>query len=413
MRIAWLGPPPSDDPGVPTVATLLIEGLANAGVEIDVYSATGQTQVSPRLRSLPRVVVRSREQGWHWDRWYSRGDVSVLTQFSEQATRARAQHRLTDELRERHREIGYDLIYQFSQPELLSLRHHLTDLPPVVVHPQVHAEGELRWLRRERAFSRQLEPPLQRAGVRCLLTARSRIQRRDLKLATAVIAPSRSHAALLQADYGLNPQLVHVLPNPVDVDFYSPGVGPSAGQEPQQIAFVSRLSVRKGVEMVIDLSHRLADLRGRVRIEVVGFPSQWSDYRGLLDQLEPRIASFTGNLHGQELRARYRGADLCVVPSHYEPFGLTAAEALACGTPVVASDAVGAVEGIHAICCERFPAGDAAAFETTVRTVLARMPADRASARASARTEAVSRFDHVSIGSRLADLLDRVAGAGR
>jgi hypothetical protein len=51
MRIAWLGPPPSDDPGAPTVATLLIEGLAHAGIEVDVYAATGQTQVSQCLYS--------------------------------------------------------------------------------------------------------------------------------------------------------------------------------------------------------------------------------------------------------------------------------------------------------------------------------------------------------------------------
>jgi glycosyltransferase involved in cell wall biosynthesis len=165
--------------------------------------------------------------------------------------------------------------------------------------------------------------------------------------------------------------------------------------------------------MVIDLSHRLTDLHGRVRIEVIGFPSQWSDYRGLLDQLESRIASFTGSLRGEELGAGYRGADHCIVPSHYEPFGLTAAEAPACGTPVVASDAAGAVEDIHGACCERFPAGDAAAFEAAVRTALARIPADRASARTSARTEAISRFDHLSAGSRLAELLDRIAGAGR
>jgi hypothetical protein len=109
VRIAWLGPPPSDEPGDPTVATLLIDGLAHAGIEVDVYAATDQTQVSQRLRRHPRVVLHNAAQGWRWDRWYSRGDVSLLTQFSEQATRARAQHHLTDELRERHRQVGYDL----------------------------------------------------------------------------------------------------------------------------------------------------------------------------------------------------------------------------------------------------------------------------------------------------------------
>ena len=93
MRIAWLGPPPSDDPGVPTVATLLIEGLVGAGVGVDVYAATGQTEVAARLRRHPGVRVYTQFQGWRWDRWYSRGEVSIVSSVSEQATRARAQRR--------------------------------------------------------------------------------------------------------------------------------------------------------------------------------------------------------------------------------------------------------------------------------------------------------------------------------
>jgi hypothetical protein len=54
MRIVWRDPPPSDDPGVPTVATRLIEGLACAGAEVDVHAATGQTRVSARTQAVSR-----------------------------------------------------------------------------------------------------------------------------------------------------------------------------------------------------------------------------------------------------------------------------------------------------------------------------------------------------------------------
>jgi glycosyltransferase involved in cell wall biosynthesis len=269
--------------------------------------------------------------------------------------------------------------------------------------------GELRWHRRESELSRQFEPAVRRAGVRCLLTARSRIQRRDLGLADAVIAPSRSYATLLEADCGLAAERLQVIPNPVDLDFYTPGTGSKPAEDRQRIVFVSRLSVRKGLEMVTDLSHRLSDLRDAVTIEIIGFPSQWSDYRGLLDQLDPAVAHFAGSLRGDDLRARYRAADVCLVPSHYEPFGLTAAEALACGTPVVASEAIGAVENLDAPCCERFPVGDGAAFEASVRRMLARMRADPGSIRARARFEAAARFDHVAVGRRLADVTARIA----
>ena len=53
------------------------------------------------------------------------------------------------------------------------------------------------------------------------------------------------------------------------------------------------------------------------------------------------ITSFRGGLSGDILPAYYAAADVCVVPSHYEPLGLVALEAMACGTPVIASDVGG------------------------------------------------------------------------
>jgi D-inositol-3-phosphate glycosyltransferase len=53
------------------------------------------------------------------------------------------------------------------------------------------------------------------------------------------------------------------------------------------------------------------------------------------------ITSFRGGLSRDILPAYYAAADVCVVPSHYEPLGLVALEAMACGTPVIASDVGG------------------------------------------------------------------------
>jgi len=53
---------------------------------------------------------------------------------------------------------------------------------------------------------------------------------------------------------------------------------------------------------------------------------------------------FTGFLDDQSLRFLYRCADVCVVPSLYEPFGITALEAMAAKTPVVVSDTGGLAE---------------------------------------------------------------------
>ena len=53
------------------------------------------------------------------------------------------------------------------------------------------------------------------------------------------------------------------------------------------------------------------------------------------------ITSFRGGLSRDILPAYYAAADVCVVPSHYEPLGLVALEAMACGTPVIASSVGG------------------------------------------------------------------------
>ncbi|HWF50803.1 MAG TPA: glycosyltransferase family 4 protein, partial [Solirubrobacteraceae bacterium] len=317
-----------------------------------------------------------------------------------------------------HREIRYDAVYQFSQPELLGLRRHLTELPPVVLHPQVHAAGELRWHRNESVLSAGLEPAWKRATVRAVLTARAAIQRRDLALAAGIVAASELHAGLLVADSRAEQGRLHVVPNPIDLTFFAPrpaarAPGPHAPVQPvQRIVFVSRLSVRKGVEMVAELSRRLSDLRGAVSIEIVGFPTGWSDYSGLIKTLDPMIVTHAGQLSGPDLLHRYQSADLCVVPSHYEPFGLTAAESLACGTPVVASDAVGAVENLDATCCVRFAAGDAAGLEAAVRCMLTRMRINPSGVRADARKQAVARFDPRLAGRRLAQIIRQVTRAG-
>jgi glycosyltransferase involved in cell wall biosynthesis len=173
------------------------------------------------------------------------------------------------------------------------------------------------------------------------------------------------------------------------------------------ILFVSRLAVRKGVELVTALSHRLRDLAGAVRIEVIGDYSLWSDYRALMADLHPVIASYEGDLDNARLAGAYTAADLVIQPSHYEPFALTVGEALASGVPVVASSEVGAAEGINPQCCAVFPAGDLAAFEHAVRELVDRIRGgDGPSLSALARAEAQRLFSLERVSDGIMDSLE-------
>jgi glycosyltransferase involved in cell wall biosynthesis len=172
------------------------------------------------------------------------------------------------------------------------------------------------------------------------------------------------------------------------------------------------MAVRKGVELVVELSHRLADLEGQVWVEVVGGPSLWSDYRSLLSDLDTRTASFTGSLPHEDLRELYSSSDVVLQPSHYEPFALTVAEALASGAPVVASDEVGATEFVDRSCCRTFRAGDADELESAVRTLLR----DRRSPKGPdlaevARSEAVRAFSPQTVASAVVAVMEATVTA--
>jgi glycosyltransferase involved in cell wall biosynthesis len=106
--------------------------------------------------------------------------------------------------------------------------------------------------------------------------------------------------------------------------------------------------------------------------------------------------------------ALLRDADALLVPSHYEPGSLVVGEALACGVPVVVSDAVGPAEVLDPRCCRTFPSGDLDAFEATVRALLPelRMGWDELSVLSRAESE---QFEPATIGAELHDILAAAA----
>ena len=182
----------------------------------------------------------------------------------------------------------------------------------------------------------------------------------SLNLADRIIAISQRFADHLVADYGIQDGRIGIVPNPIDLDRFFPRPRPGQPGAPLKLLFVSRIAVRKGVELIVDLSHRLDDMHGKVEIVVVGSRSTWSDYRKLLDDVNPRVARYLGGVKPDELAALYGEAAAVLQPSHYEPFALSVGEALAAGTPVIASDEVGAVEGVDRRVCTVFPCGDRA-----------------------------------------------------
>jgi glycosyltransferase involved in cell wall biosynthesis/GT2 family glycosyltransferase len=370
IRIAWIGAEPERGGGVAGCAWFLLEALVGQGCEVDCYASGPHEELLERFALLPGVRLVNFETGWRFDRWYSNHRASkILTGLS---FRAWGRRRLASLLLEQHRRQPYDVIYQFSTIEIFGMRGRLDQLPPVIIHPETHMAGELRWVRRERRLAARCEPLWRRVLVEWFLTVRARRQRRDIRLATRVVAISRLFGEQLVDDYGVDPARVTVIRNPIDLVELRPRPYFSVA-EPWRIAFVSRMSARKGLDLIVELSHRLADLEGEVILDLVGADTLWSDYRPLLVNLNQRIARYHGSLGRPELVALLGQADLLVQAAKYEPFGLTVGEALAVGVPVVVTDAVGAAEDVATGCCTVVRADDIDALEAGVRSMLDRV----------------------------------------
>jgi glycosyltransferase involved in cell wall biosynthesis len=112
------------------------------------------------------------------------------------------------------------------------------------------------------------------------------------------------------------------------------------------VLFLGRLSVKKSPELLL---HAFAKLPERIQGNTMRLVFAGPDESGMLARLQSQARElgvetrviFLGSVFGQEKWAAYRDADVFVLPSQNENFGNTAAEAAACGTPVVVTENCG------------------------------------------------------------------------
>ena len=174
--------------------------------------------------------------------------------------------------------------------------------------------------------------------------------------ADAVFTSGDAEAALLGSLYDLPPERVHQLTPGVDRALFAPGQRHAAraaiGLPPGPVLlFVGRLQPLKGAELAVETlaATRASTPAGRdAQLVIVGGPSgpdgdaTLARLRSMTEELGVAgCVRFVDPLPHHLLSTYYRAADVCLVPSRSESFGLVALEAAACGTPVVASDVGG------------------------------------------------------------------------
>jgi glycogen(starch) synthase len=211
---------------------------------------------------------------------------------------------------------------------------------------------------------------------------------------------------------GADEELLDLIPNQVDLTPFSPpapSLRPGLWPENRPlILFAGRLEYEKGVQTLLDAFPVIERRVPGVGLLVAGEGT----YRPALEARAERLGldgqvRFEGFVEESRLRSLYRTADLAIVPSLYEPFGLVTLEAMASGTPVVVADAGGLCETVeHGVSGLRFAPGDAGGLARAVTRVL-RDPSLAASLAREARSALEARASWSGAAARTAEAYGR------
>ena len=168
-----------------------------------------------------------------------------------------------------------------------------------------------------------------------------------------IVASEHERQALVEL-YGGRRERIVVIPGGVDLELFRPVDRAEArsalGLSGEVLLSVGRMDPIKGLDL---LMRAVGLLRHRPNLTLVvvggsGTEDEHRRSRELVHQLSigDRV-QFRGSVPQEELPRYYSAADLCIMPSRYESFGLAAVESLACGTPVVGSHVGGLPTIIH------------------------------------------------------------------
>ena len=267
------------------------------------------------------------------------------------------------------RDAEYDLIhahYWLSGVVALTLRERWS----VPMLQMFHTLGDLKNRVARRAAD--LEPAVRLAE-----------EARVIASAERLVAASLAERAYLVRHAGADPERIAVVPCGVDTELFTPGDAEAAraalGRSGDPlILYVGRLAPIKGLETLLEAIALLARRGRRVRLVVVGGDADEPQH-GHEAGLRARIAtlgigdlvSFAGPQPQETLRTHYVAADVTVLPSHYESFGMVALEAMACGSPVVASRVGGLTTTVRdGVTGFLVPEGDVNALAARLDTLL-------------------------------------------
>jgi D-inositol-3-phosphate glycosyltransferase len=321
-------PGTGDAGGMNVYVVEVAKRLAALGVQTEIFTRATSSDLPATVELAPGVLVRHVTAGPY--EGLSKEDLPAqLCAFTSDVLRAEA----------RHEPGWYD-----------------------VVHGHYWLSGQVGWLAKERWGVPLVQSMHTMAKVKNAALAVGDVPEPALRIigeeqvvaaADRLVANTAEEANQLIQLYDADPDRVVTVNPGVDLDVFSPG-DPVAARESLGLArdamvalFVGRIQPLKGPDVLLraaaELLRRDPALRDRLVVAVVGGPSgsglaapralqELAAALGIAD-----VVRFAAPVPQSRLADWYRAADVVVVPSYNESFGLVAVEAQACGTPVLAA----------------------------------------------------------------------------
>jgi D-inositol-3-phosphate glycosyltransferase len=317
-----------DAGGLNVYVTEVAKLLAERGIEVEIFTRATSSELPPSVELVPGVVVRHIIAGPY--EGLDKNDLPAqLCAFTSGVLREEAAH----------------------EPGWFD-----------VVHSHYWLSGQVGWLAKERwgvplvhtmhtmakVKNAQLaegdapEPAMRAIGEAQVVAAADRL-----------IASTRDEAAQLVDLYDADPARIETVAPGVDLDLFTPGDRGAArsrlgiARDAAVLLFVGRIQPLKAPDVVLRATAMLLEsspsLRERLVVAIVGGPSgsgldepeQLSKLAGAMGIAD--VVRFDPPASRETIADYYRAADVTLVPSYSESFGLVAIESQACGTPVVAA----------------------------------------------------------------------------
>jgi D-inositol-3-phosphate glycosyltransferase len=322
-----------DTGGMNVYVRELTRQLGRMGIHVDVFTRSQDEHVPHVIHELgygnrvvhvpagPEIPVSKREM------------AGYIPEFAEGIKQFAAE-----------KDIQYDLIHSHYWMSGLAAED-LSDAWDVPIVHMFHTLGEMK--------NRIARSEDEREGA-----YRIDGEKRVIARADRIIAATLAEQTQLQYLYKANRRKITIIPPGVDTGHFYPIPMDEARQyvgadmHKKLVLFVGRIEPLKGLETLIRAiaCHRTASL-GQVTLAVIGgdpdvspqkMTAEMARIQQLCDDLcMGRMVVFLGKRAQDTLPYYYSAADVLVMPSHYESFGMVALEAMACGTPVIASQVGG------------------------------------------------------------------------